>query len=62
MFIHYLKYKMPYEFTELIKEFQEKRSEYELKQKDILANAQARFNQINGVMPYQFMIIYYYNT
>lgn len=30
-----------------IKEFQEKRSEYELKQKDILANAQARFNQIN---------------
>lgn len=30
-----------------IKEFNEKRSEYELKQKDILANAQARFNQIN---------------
>ncbi len=24
MFIHYLKYKMPYEFTELIKEFQDK--------------------------------------
>jgi large subunit ribosomal protein L9 len=30
-----------------IKEFNEKRSEYELKQKDILANAEARFKHIN---------------
>lgn len=30
-----------------IEEFENKRTEYELKQTDILANAQARFNQIN---------------
>jgi large subunit ribosomal protein L9 len=30
-----------------IQDFDEKRSEYELKQKDILALAQAKFNQIN---------------